>query len=154
MRTDDLNTEKSREKLDFLSLKTLHFLKICSPLSHCQILAKMEKRCLLLSPYCHMSSHHWLIWISYPLILLPLIFLQLGDATCPLGPTLELKLTHFAPDTWHTMSHSKCVKCLALRSLPQKTCKFRLSRNSTKFYVVARFLKTIPTVKFILSFEI
>ena len=72
----------------------------------------------------------------------------------PMGPTLELKLTHFAPDSWHTMSHSKCTKCPALRSLPQKTCKFCLSRNSTKFDVVARFRETIPMMKSISSFEI
>ena len=71
-----------------------------------------------------------------------------------MGPTLELKLTHSAPDMWHTVSHSKCVKCPALRSLPRKTCKFRLSRNSTKFDVVARFHETISTVKFVSSSEI
>ena len=31
-------------------------------------------------------------------------------------------------------------------SMPQKTCKFRPSRNSTKFDVVARFRETIPTM--------
>ena len=66
------------------------------------------------------------------------------------GPTLELKLIHSAPDTWHTVSHSKCAKCLALRSLPRKTCKFRLSRYLTKFDVVTRFRETIPTVKSVL----
>ena len=72
----------------------------------------------------------------------------------PIGPTLELKLTDSAPDTCHTVSHSKCAKCLTLRSLPRKTCKFRLSRNLTKFDVVARFRETIPTVKSVSSFEI
>ena len=72
----------------------------------------------------------------------------------PMGPTLELKLTHSAPDTWHTVSHSKFSNCPALHSLPRKTCKFRLSRNLTKFDVVARFRETIPTVKFVSSFEI
>ena len=72
----------------------------------------------------------------------------------PMGPTLELKLTDFAPDTWHTMSHSKCAKYLVLRSLPQKTCKFLLSQNSMKFDVVARFRETIPTVKSVSSSEI
>ena len=70
------------------------------------------------------------------------------------GPIVELKLTHYAPDMLHTMSHLKCVKCPVLRSLPQKTCKFRLSRNLTKFDVVARFRETIPTVKSVLSSEI
>ena len=72
----------------------------------------------------------------------------------PMGPILELKLTHSAPDTWHTVSHSKCVKCPALRSLPRKTYKFLLSRNLMKFDVVARFRETIPTVKSVLSSEI
>ena len=72
----------------------------------------------------------------------------------PMGPTLELKLTDSAPDTWHIVSHSKCVKCPALRSLPRKTCKFRLSRNLMKFDVVARFRETIPMVKSVSSSEI
>ena len=72
----------------------------------------------------------------------------------PMGPTLELKLTDSAPDTWNTVSHLKYVKCPALCSLPRKTCKFRLSRNSTKFNVVIRFRKTIPTVKSVSSSEI
>ena len=38
--------------------------------------------------------------------------------------------------------------------MPRKTCKFRLSRNSTKFYVLARFRETIPTVKSISSSDI
>ena len=72
----------------------------------------------------------------------------------PMGPTLELKLTNSALDTWHTMSHSKCVKCPVLCSLPRKTCKFLLSQNSMKFDVVARFREKIPTVKSVLSSEI
>ena len=72
----------------------------------------------------------------------------------PMDPTLELKLTHSALDTWQTVSYSKCAKCPALCLLPRKTCKFRLSRNSTKFDVVARFCETIPTVKSVLSSEI
>ena len=70
------------------------------------------------------------------------------------GPTLELKLSHSAPNTWHTVSHSKCAKCPALPSLPPKILNFRVSRNSTKFDVVARFRETIPTVKSVLLFEI
>ena len=35
-----------------------------------------------------------------------------------------------------------------------KNMKFRLSRNSTKFDVIARFRETIPTVKSVSSFEI
>ena len=39
-------------------------------------------------------------------------------------------------------------------AIPRKMCKFRLSRNTTKFYVLARFHETIPTVKSISSSEI
>ena len=39
-------------------------------------------------------------------------------------------------------------------SVPRKMCKFRLSRNSTKFDMVAIFRETIPTVKSVLSSEI
>ena len=35
-----------------------------------------------------------------------------------------------------------------------KNVKFRLSRNSTKFVVVARFCEMIPTAKFVSSSEI
>ena len=38
--------------------------------------------------------------------------------------------------------------------MPRKTCKFRLSRNSMKFYVLARFRKTIPMEKSVSSSEI
>ena len=66
------------------------------------------------------------------------------------GPTLELKLIHSAPYTWHTVCHSKFSKCLALLSLPRKTCKFRLSQNFTKLDVIIRFCETIPTMKSVL----
>ena len=72
----------------------------------------------------------------------------------PMGPTLELNLTYSAPDTWHTVSHSKCVKCPALHLLPRKKCKFQLFRNSTKFDVIAKFRETIPTVKSVSSSNI
>ena len=39
-------------------------------------------------------------------------------------------------------------------AMPRKTCQLRLSRNSTKFYVLARFRETIPTVKSVSPFEI
>ena len=38
--------------------------------------------------------------------------------------------------------------------MPRKTCKFQLSRNSTKFDVLARFRETIPMVKSVSSSEI
>ena len=46
--------------------------------------------------------------------------------------------------------------CQASRITPgaSKNVKFQLSRNSTKFDVVARFRETIPTVKSVSSSEI
>ena len=41
-----------------------------------------------------------------------------------------------------------------LTSGASKDVKFQLSRNSTKFDMVAKFCKTIPTVKSVLSSEI
>ena len=38
--------------------------------------------------------------------------------------------------------------------MPRQTCKFRLSRNSTKFDVLAKFHETIPTEKSVSSSEI
>ena len=49
-------------------------------------------------------------------------------------------------DTWLNVSHSIPIMC---HSIPyvSKNIQFRLSRNSTKFDVVARFRETIPIVK-------
>ena len=63
-------------------------------------------------------------------------------------------LTNSAPDMWHTVSHSKYAKCLPLRSLHRKTCKFRRFRNSTKFDVVARFREKILTLKSVSSSKV
>ena len=83
-------------------------------------------------------------------------------------------------DTWHNLGHSShpltnhatcvtwvhvvddfchitCPSHAVLRHLAPgalKNMKFRLSRNSTKFDVVARFRETIPMVKSVLSSEI
>ena len=71
------------------------------------------------------------------------------------GPTLELKLTDSSPNTWHTMSHSKCAKCprtmlVALKNVANSDC-LGIRR---KFDLVVRFREKIPTVKVILSSEI
>ena len=79
--------------------------------------------------------------------------IQWHHAMCHRGSHLEFKLTALELDTWHTVCH--CHSNFAMyptrRSFPRKTCKFRLSQNSTKIDVVARFHETIPTVKSILS---
>ena len=79
---------------------------------------------------------------------------QWHHAMCSRGPHLELNLTEPVFDTWHHVCYSKCIKCPTRRSFPRKTCKFRLSWNSTKIDVVARFRKKIPTVKSVSSSEI
>ena len=155
MQTDGPKVGKSREKLHFLSLK----FDFPPPL-HIQL--QNERRCLFFfSFYSHFVPHlplvksslaHWISPSTYPPIFdfPPIRRCHMS----PMGPTLELKWPDSAPDTWHTVSHSKCAKCPALCLLPRKMCKFRLSQNSTKFDVVARFRKTIPTVKSVSSSKI
>ena len=155
MRTKDPKAGKSREKLELLSLEFGISL-------HCTSSSKNERRCLFFfSFYSHFVPHlplvkpplaHWISLSTYPSTLnfSPIRRCRMS----PMGLTLELKLTDSAPDTWHIVSHSKCAKCPILRSLPQKMCKFRLSRNSTKFDVVSRFCETIPTVKSVSSSKI
>ena len=58
-------------------------------------------------------------------------------------------LTNSEPDTWHTVSHLKCVKCPALPRCLEK----REIPTVSEFDVVARF-ETIPTVKSVSLSEI
>ena len=69
----------------------------------------------------------------------------------PLGSPI---LTNYTHDTWHLLSHSNYAKCPTLPLIASKNVKFRLSRNSTKLDVVARFRETIPILKFVLPSEI
>ena len=50
-------------------------------------------------------------------------------------------------------SHRKLF-CGTRNAMPRKTCQLRLSRKITKFYVLARFHETIPTVQSVSSSEI
>ena len=68
-----------------------------------------------------------------------------------MGPTLEFKLTHSTPDTWHTVSHSKYAKCLRTTLVASKNVQIP---TVSKFDVVAKFRETIPTVKSASSSEI
>ena len=79
--------------------------------------------------------------------------IQWHHAMCSHGSHLELKLTELELDMWHPVCHSNFSKCPTRRSFPRKMCKFRLSRNSTKIDVVARFRGTIPTMKSVSSSE-
>ena len=84
---------------------------------------------------CHMSTFHWLIGLllsSYPptLDFHPIRRCHMST-WAPLGSPC---LTNSAHDTWHLLSHSKCVKCPALPSLLRKTGNFDylgIRRNST-----------------------
>ena len=148
--------ENSRENVELLSLKislfSLSYFTICSfPLTQIGWV-NLVKRIVL---SCNMSTFHWLIGLplsSYP----PTLDFH-PIRRCHMSTWAPLDspcLTNSAPDTRHTVSHSKYAKCPALRSFPRKMCKLRLSRNLTKFDVVARFRKTIPTVKFVSSSKI
>ena len=72
----------------------------------------------------------------------------------PMGPSLELMFDPFYPG--HVEPLESLIKCqvshIPLRA--SKNVKFRLSQNSMKFDVVARFHETIPTVESVSSFEI
>ena len=146
-------TKNSREKLELLSLKITLFSLSYSWFAlpnwlgqlgqeNCPLMSHVQ---MLLVPWITPTSLIHLLWDFPPIRRCHM------STWAPLGSPC---LTNSAPDTWHTVSHSKCAKCLALRSLPRKTCKFRLSRNSTKFDVVARFREMIPTVKFVSSSKI
>ena len=152
-------TENFREKVEPLSLKSFPFSLI--PFLSLFFLSFPPLKRLgqvgQVGEYfsCHMSAYNWFIWItSHPLSIIvdfhPLRRCHMS-AWGPLGSPC---LTNSALDTRHLLSHSKCAKCPALPSLPRKTCKFRLSRNSLKFNVVARFRETILTVKSVSSSEI
>ena len=70
------------------------------------------------------------------------------------GSHLDLCLTCFPFDTWLNVSPpNKCQVSLVTLDA-SKNMKFRLSRNSTKFDMVARFRETIPTVESVSSSEI
>ena len=107
--------------------------KICSSLlPYCTYQVKWRRNVFFCPPYLSVFKPSLTHWISYPLNPPTLNFLPNQEMLhIHVGPTLELKLTHSALDMWHTVRHSKCAKCSALRLLPRKTCKFRLSQNST-----------------------
>ena len=59
-------------------------------------------------------------------------------------------LNNSAFDTWHAMSHSKCVKCPVLPSCLEK----HEILTVLEFDMVARFRETIQTMKSISSFKV
>ena len=104
---------------------------------------------------CHVLPFHWLSWITrYPLIQ-NFIFPSSQVVThVQHGSHLDFCLICSPFDTWLIVSHpNKCQVSLATFGA-SKNMKFRLSRNSTKFYGITRFCETIPTVKSVSSYEI
>ena len=150
---DDPITGNSREKFELLSLKIPLFSLSCSDFALSNWLGQLGQENCPLMPRVQLLLVPWIIPTSFIQLLwnFPLIRRCHMSTWDPLDSPC---LTNYAPDTWHTVSHSKCAKCPALRSLPRKMCKFRLSRNSMKFYVIVRFRDTIPTVKSVSSSEI
>ena len=72
----------------------------------------------------------------------------------PMGPSLELMFDPFC--LGHVAPLEPLIKCQVSRTplRASKNVKFRLSRNSTKFDMVARFRKMIPMVESVSSSEI
>ena len=70
------------------------------------------------------------------------------------GSHLDLCLNFSPFDTWFNVSPPNECQVSLVTLGASKNVKFRLSRNSTKFDVVARFCETIPIVKFVSSSEI
>ena len=146
-------TTNSREKLELLSLKIPLFSLSCSRFALPNWLGQLGKENCPLMPHVQFLLVSWIT----PTSLIHLLWYFPPIRRCHMStwaPLCSPCLTNFAPDTWHTVSHSKCAKCPSLCSLPRKTCKFRMSRNSTKYDVTARFHETIPMVKFVSSSEI
>ena len=112
-KTEGPKAGKSRGKLDFLSLESDFPL-------HCTYSAEMPRELffsLLFYSSCVPSLPHVKPSLAYLGYTHPLSiyhgFSSNGIMPCVhVGPTLDLRLTHSTPDTWHTMSHSKCAKCL------------------------------------------
>ena len=104
---------------------------------------------------CHMSNCHWFLRLHTYCLSIIVDFHPLRRCSmstwAPLG---YLCLTNSVPDARYLLNHLKYVKCSILSSLSRKACKFRLSRNSMKFDVIARFRETIPTMKSVSSSEI
>ena len=73
---------------------------------------------------------------------------------CQRGFHLKLNLIELELDTWNLVCHSKMRQMSRPTLVSSITCKFRLSWNSTKFDMVARFRETIPMVKSVSSSEI
>ena len=146
-------TGNSREKLELLSLKIPLFSLSCSRFSLPNWLGQLGQENCPLMPHVQLLLVPWIIPTSLIHLLwdFPPIRRCHMSTWAPLGSPC---LTNSAPDTWHTVSHSKCVKCPILRLLPRKTCKLRLSQNSMKFNVTTRFRETIPTMNSISSSEI
>ena len=150
--SDSRISQKSKEKLDALSLKHKKIGYCISPVSFHVFVFLFHMQEMEL--YAILSYYHLNISI------MPIMSPSFGFSTFG-----TISAVHFH----HLSTHVRCVTCVHViggfchltfrftapdtRCL-QKTCKFRLSRNSTKFDVLARFHEMIPTVKSVSSSEI
>ena len=150
-----MKTGNSREKVELLSLKSHSFL---SPihglflLPHPNWLGQLgQENCPLLPHVNHLFAHGI---TPYPLIHLTKISIHSQGVICHSWAPLELMFDSFC--LGHVTPLEPPIKCQVSRTplRASKNVKFRLSRNSTKFDVVARFYETIPTVKPVSSSEI
>ena len=103
---------------------------------------------------CHMSISYWLIGFApYPLTLNS-GFPSTHEMThVHMGPTWLSLFGLLKLDTWLNVSHSTPAMCHPTL-YTSKNMQFRLSQNSTKFDMIARFCETISTVKSVSSSEI
>ena len=102
-----------------------------------------------------MSISHWTMGLHpypYPTTLR---FSSNGMMPCVTSEPTP-KLMFELPIAEHVAPLGALIKCQVYRThlRASKNVKFRLSRNSTKFDVVARFRETIPTVKSVSSSKI
>ena len=107
---------KFREKLEPLSLKIPSFSLSNFPSQ--TVWEKIGVKFWVISlATCQFSIGSW----DYTLSLIHLLWDFHPMASCHVsthGPHLRSCLTNSAHDTWHSVSHSKCVKCPPLPPLP------------------------------------
>ena len=151
--------EKLREKVELLSLKIPHFPSLFRLLSfplslplpiHLVKIGTRDK-----SSQCHVSISHLTMGLHpypYPTTLRFPFNGMMPSVTCE--PHLSSMFD--SPIAKHVAPLGPLIKCQVSRTplRASKNVKFRLSRNSTTFDVVARFRETIPTVKSVSSSEI
>ena len=142
-----------REKVELLSLSFL-LLSLCpflSFLSSYRIVWSKVKFGEYFLPHVNTPLAPWIT-----LITLSIYLGFLSNVLPHVSYGSHLSSLFDLPCTWHVALFEPLIMCQVSHITldASKNVKFRLSRNSTKFNVVARFRETIPTVKSVLSSEI